>query len=88
MSLFLTDPFIRSLRPAESGRVQYFDNNVKGLCLRVSATNRKTWCVVYRFNGRVRRYTLGVYPSLDSQTLASARRSRCGRSRRAAIRRP
>lgn len=70
MTLFLTDPFIRSLRPAEGGRVQYFDNNVKGLCLRVSETNRKTWCVVYRFNGRVRRYTLGVYPLIG---LADAR---------------
>ena len=36
----------------------------------MSETNRKTWTVVYRFNGRLRRYTLGVYPLIG---LADAR---------------
>lgn len=69
--LLLTDPFIRSLRPTEQGRVEYFDDNVTGLSIRVSDAGRKTWSVVYRFNGRLRRYTLGVYPILG---LADARR--------------
>ena len=41
------------------------------MSVRVSAAGRKTWSVVYRFNGRLRRYTLGVYPVLG---LADARR--------------
>lgn len=69
--LLLTDPFIRSLRPTEQGRVEYFDDNVRGLSIRVSDAGRKTWSVIYRFNGRLRRYTLGVYPILG---LADARR--------------
>ena len=69
--LLLTDPFIRSLRPAERGRVEYFDDNVTGLSVRVSDGGRKTWCVVYRFKGRLRRYTLGLYPLVG---LADARR--------------
>jgi hypothetical protein len=68
--LFLTDPFLRSLRPAERGRAEYWDTNIRGLCMRVSESSRKTWCVVYRFNGRLRRYTLGVYPIVG---LADAR---------------
>jgi integrase len=68
--LFLTDPFLRSLRPVERGRAEYWDTKVTGLCLRVSESNRKTWTVVYRFNGRLRRYTLGVYPLI---ALADAR---------------
>jgi hypothetical protein len=70
-SLFLTDPFIRSLRPTERGRVEYWDDNVTGLSIRVSQAGRKTWSVMYRFNGRLRRYTLGAYPVLG---LADARR--------------
>jgi integrase len=68
--LFLTDPFLRSLRPSERGRLEFWDTTVTGLCLRVSDTGRKTWTVVYRFNGRLRRYTLGVYPLIG---LADAR---------------
>jgi hypothetical protein len=70
-SLFLTDPFTRSLRPGERGRVEYWDDNVSGLSIRVSEAGRKTWSVMYRVNGRLRRYTLGVYPVLG---LADARR--------------
>ncbi len=70
-SLFLTDPFIRSLRPTERGRVEYWDDNVTGLSIRVSEAGRKTWSVVYRINGRLRRYTIGVHPVVG---LADARR--------------
>jgi hypothetical protein len=70
MKVYLTDPFLRSLRPAERGRLEFWDTKVTGLCLRVSEANRKTWTVVYRFNGRLRRYTLGVYPLI---ALADAR---------------
>ena len=70
MKIFLTDLFLRSLRPIESGRAEYRDTKITGLCLRTSEANRKTWTVVYRFKGRRRRYTLGVYPIIG---LADAR---------------
>lgn len=53
---FLTDPFIRSLRPTERGRVEYWDDNVTGLSIRVSDAGRKTWSVVYRISGRLRMH--------------------------------
>lgn len=68
--VFLTDPFVRSLRPSGSGRAEYWDKTVTGLGLRVSEANRKTWNVLYRINGRLRRYTIGVYPIVS---LADAR---------------
>jgi hypothetical protein len=40
-SLFLTDPFIRSLRPAERGRVEYWDDNVTGLSIRGAIGSRR-----------------------------------------------
>ena len=73
--LLLTDPFIRSLRPTARGRVEYWDANVTGLSIRISDAGRKTWSVVYRINGRLRRYTLGAYPVLglaDARGKASA----------------
>ena len=33
--------------------------------LRVAPSRRKTWFVMYRINGRMRRLTLGTYPTLS-----------------------
>jgi hypothetical protein len=60
-TLFLTDPFIRSLRPLSDKEAEYRDRNVNGLMLRVTPAGRKTWSVLYRVNGRQRRLTLGSY---------------------------
>ena len=40
------------------------------LGLRVAPSGRKTWFVMYRAHGRLRRYTLGTYPAMS---LADAR---------------
>ena len=70
-----TDPFIRSLRPLSDGQKDYWDERVTGLVLRVSPAGKKTWSVLYRFNGRQRRLTLGSYDILglaDARTRAKA----------------
>ena len=56
--------------PAE-GRVEYWDADRPSFGLRISESGRKTWCVLYRYRGRLRRYTVGTYPPLS---LADARR--------------
>ena len=61
-TMFLTDPFLRSLRPGSNRDEEHRDRNVKGLVIRVTAAGTKTWSVQYRFNGRNRRLTLGPYP--------------------------
>jgi integrase len=60
-TLFLTDPFIRSLRPLSNKEAEYRDRNVCGLTLRVTPGGSKSWSVHYRVNGRQRRMTLGKY---------------------------
>jgi integrase len=57
--------------PAE-GRSEYLDKKLHGLGLRVSATGRKTWFVVYRVKGdpTLRRLTLEPFPAMS---LATAR---------------
>jgi integrase len=52
------------------GQVDYFDQTPPSLGLRVAPSGRKTWFVMYRAHGRLRRYTLGTYPALS---LADAR---------------
>lgn len=66
----LTTRFIDSIKPPNSGRVEYWDATVTGLGLRVSESGRKSWVLMYRHQRRLRRLTLGTYPVIP---LAKAR---------------
>ncbi len=69
---FRTVRSLEAVKPPKSGRIETWDEDVRGLGLRVSASGRKTWVLMYRVRGdkRLRRATLGTYPTL---TLADAR---------------
>ena len=66
--------WVKSLSPPPSGQVDYFDTNRlvdnRNFGLRVSYGGRKTWFVMYRHNGKLRRLKIGTYPDLG---LAGAR---------------
>src|SRR4051794_10278125 len=71
----LTDRFVAGLRP--SRRVVHFDVKAKGLALRVTPGQVKTWTFVYRSGGKPRWLTLGSYPTLslaDARAQALAKR--------------
>jgi len=55
-----TDAKLRSLAP-RGARYDVQGDGTQGLVLRVEPTGRKTWYSVYKFKGRLRRMTLGVY---------------------------
>ncbi len=55
---------IDAMSPPEEGQTDYWDVSLSGFGLRVAASGRKTWIVMYRHQGRKRRMTLGTYPSL------------------------
>lgn len=66
----LSDRKVKAIR-AEKAQEDYWDELTPGLCLRVSGkTQRKTWLVRYRSNGKHRRMKLGEYPGTS---LAEAR---------------
>ena len=65
-TLALTDRHIKTLKPTGQ-RVDHFDRRVTGLALRLAASGRKTWCVFFRVNRRLRRMTLGHYPAVTLQ---------------------
>jgi integrase len=67
----LTAQFVESVKTPEHGQVDYWDERTHGLGLRVSQGGKRAWTVFYRIGGRMRRLTLGPYPSLS---LADARR--------------
>ena len=65
----LTARFVATVTP-DANRREYFDRSVTGLALRVSPTGGKSWVLLYRAGRRLRRWTLGRYPTLS---LAEAR---------------
>ncbi len=66
----LTARFIDSIKPPAEGRTEYWDASTPGFGLRVAPSGRKTWVVMYRAGGRLRRLSLGTYPAFS---LGSAR---------------
>jgi len=61
---------VKSLKPIAGRRMEYFDADCNGLALRVTEHGAKSWSVLYRHRGRLRRLTLG---SADNVSLATAR---------------
>ncbi|MDA5094229.1 tyrosine-type recombinase/integrase [Aliiroseovarius sp. KMU-50] len=67
----LTDRFLRSLTPPETGRLEVSDTKRKGLRLRLSATGKSVWMYEKRVKGGPKRkHTLGSWPAVS---LAQAR---------------
>jgi integrase len=65
-----TARFVDSLAPPTDGQCDYWDHALPGFGLRVSFGGRKAWVVRYHANRRLRRLTLGPYPTIG---LADAR---------------
>jgi hypothetical protein len=58
----LSDKSIAAIRPPSTGRAEVFDQIVTGLCFRVTAKGARSWSLMYRLNGELRRDTIGAYP--------------------------
>lgn len=54
-----TDRKIKNLKPGKD-RYEVWEGN--GLGIRVAPSGRKSWIFLYRFEGKARRMTIGVYP--------------------------
>ena len=66
-----TDASVRSLHASDRRR-DYWASDPPGFGVRVTTTGRKTFALRYRIAGRLRRLTLGAYPTLS---LADAHRA-------------
>jgi hypothetical protein len=59
-TVMLTARFVESIKPTPGKRVEWFDEDVPGLALRVTETGAKSWTILYRHRARLRRMTLGT----------------------------
>lgn len=66
----LTDTQIRGLKLPERGQIEYPDDVLVGLRLRLSSGGARTWVLRRRILGKMRNLTIGHYPELG---LAAAR---------------
>lgn len=60
---------VAKIKP-QAQRMEYFDADCAGLALRVTPAGAKSWVLLYRVAKRLRRWTIGSYPTIG---LASAR---------------
>ncbi len=60
-----SDTSIARLKAPAEGRAEYWDEELPGFGLRITARGTKTWQLMYRKDGRKRRLTLGNYPALS-----------------------
>lgn len=67
--LKLTDPFIRN-HPEPEKRIEIYDKHTPALAIRITPTGSKSFVYRYRFNDKVRRFTIGRFPKTS---LAEAR---------------
>lgn len=66
----LTARALDSLPAPAKGRLEFWDATLPGFGLRITDKGAKSWVVMYRVNGKLRRLTLGSYPK---KKLADAR---------------
>jgi integrase len=66
----LTARTVKSVKASRT-RIEYHDSDVRGLSLRVTPNGVKSWTVLYRHRGRLRRLTLGDAAAVS---LADARK--------------
>jgi len=67
----LTDAYVRTVVAPKTGRIEIRDSELHGFALRVTENGAKSWVLIYYFNGRKTRLTLGAYPEMS---LADARK--------------
>jgi integrase len=60
----LTEEGVRKLKPTPDKQIDYFDQGLPGLVLRVSYGGAKTWRALYYVNRKPRTHKLGRYPIL------------------------
>ena len=62
MSERLSDKVVKALLPPASGNKLYYDAEIKGFAVRITAAGARAFVVNYRAAGRERRYTIGSFP--------------------------
>src|SRR5262249_52309479 len=65
MKIHLTDAAVKRLKVPAKGQMDVVDAGYPGLVLRLSYAGSKSWCFLFRREGKLRRMTLGTYPAMS-----------------------
>lgn len=60
----LTEEGVQRLKPVEGKQIDYYDQVLRGLILRVNWAGRKSWRIRYSDRGKTRTHGLGYYPDI------------------------
>jgi hypothetical protein len=71
----LTVASVARIKPPKQGQVDYFDRGYPRLALRVSYGGAKAWIYFYRLHGKLRRLSLGRFPSMSLDDARNAWRT-------------
>jgi integrase len=71
----LTELSVARLKPPVRGRLELWDATLPSFGLRVSAKGAKSWVVMTRVHGKLKRFTLGKYPLMDLGDARNAARA-------------
>src|SRR6516162_7147644 len=77
-SVKLTDKIIRGLAPPAAGNRLFYDSEIRGFALRVTARDARSFVLNYYASGVERRLTIGSYPAWS----VAAARNRAKKLRR------
>ena len=84
----LTELSVAKLRPPKAGRAEHFDALLPGFGLRITSQGAKSWVLMTRVDGKLKRITLGRYPVVGLAEARAAAREALREARRARPRRP
>jgi integrase len=71
----LTQAMIEKIAPPKTGRIEIFDSTLPAFGLRLSSSGAKSWFVMFRVHGKLRRHTIGNASQItlkDARALARA----------------
>lgn len=69
-----TSAAVERIKPPKTGRDEYIDTLLTGFYLRVTEKGKKSWSLLYRYEGKLKRMTLGKYPAVDLSDAREAAR--------------
>jgi integrase len=78
----LTNRKVAALKAPAGTQIDYFDRSLPGFGVRVNQAGTRTFVLLYRTKGKLRRMTIGTYPDLS---LAKAREQAQGELRKSTI---
>ena len=64
--ILFSDEKIEQIKP-RNNQFEYWDKKYPGFGIRITPSGRKSWVGLTRFNGKLKRVTLGTFPKIKTE---------------------